>query len=79
MLGKGWFLQGHLDKSEKCLMVSNRVYEQYLETEKNTREREAEEARMREEELKRTGGLTPEDESDTGERQRIHRKHTKEQ
>ena len=21
MLGKGWFLQGHLDKSEKCLMV----------------------------------------------------------
>ena len=60
MLGKGWFLQGHLDKSEKCLMVSNRVYEQYLETEKNTREREAEEARMREEELKRTGGLTPE-------------------
>ena len=60
MLGKGWFLQGHLDKNEKCLMVSNRVYEQYLETEKNTREREAEEARMREEELKRTGGLTPE-------------------
>ena len=60
MLGKGWFLQGHLDKSEKCLMVSNRVYEQYLETERNIIMREAEEARMREEELKRTGGLTPE-------------------
>ena len=48
MLGKGWFLQGHLDKSEKCLMVSNRVYEQYLETERNTMMREAEEARTRE-------------------------------
>lgn len=60
MLGRGWFLQGHLDRNEKCLMVSNRVYEQYLEAEKNTRMREAEEARKREEEIRRAGGLTPE-------------------
>lgn len=32
MLSKGWFLQGHLDQNETCLMVSNEAYRQYLET-----------------------------------------------
>lgn len=34
MIEKGMFLQGHLDKKNTCLMVSNESYQQYLEAEK---------------------------------------------
>lgn len=60
MLRKGWFIQGHLDKSESCLMVTNDSYEQYLEALKNARLREEENKRRREAENARTGGLTEE-------------------
>ncbi len=60
MIAKRWFLQGHLDRSESCLMVTHEVYEQYLAAEKNNVIREAEEERKREEEMQRTGTLSPE-------------------
>lgn len=30
MLRRGYFLEGHLDKKETCLMISNETYDQYL-------------------------------------------------
>ncbi len=32
MIHKGWFLQGHLDREEKTLIVSNDTYNEYLRT-----------------------------------------------
>ena len=32
MLHKGFFLEGHMDKQETCLMISNSTYDQYLKT-----------------------------------------------
>ena len=60
MLQKGWFPQGHLDESEKCLMISNDAYEQYLEAVKNARLREEENRRRKEEEAEKNGGLSEE-------------------
>lgn len=60
MLSKGWFIEGHLDNSEKCLMVSNKAYEQYLDTLRSARIRAEEQKRKMEEEAKRNGGMTPE-------------------
>ena len=60
MLKKGWFVQGHLDRNGKCLMVTNDAYEQYLEAVKNAKLREEESKRKKEEETKRNGGLTEE-------------------
>ena len=42
MLAKGWFLQGHLDSTENCLMVSDQAYQQYLATVKGLRQQEEE-------------------------------------
>lgn len=42
MLAKGWFLQGHLDSTENCLMVSDQAYQQYLATVKGIRQQEEE-------------------------------------
>lgn len=60
MMHRRWFLQGHLDQGEKCLMVSDDAYEQYLETMKTAKLREEENRRKQQEEAKRNGGLTPE-------------------
>lgn len=38
MIEKRMFLEGHIDKKETCLIVSNEAYELYLETEKNVEE-----------------------------------------
>ncbi len=40
MIEQQMFLQGHLDQKETCLIVTNEMYNQYLEVEKQTRERE---------------------------------------
>lgn len=32
MISKGWFLEGHLDKEGKCLMVTHEAYNEYLKT-----------------------------------------------
>ena len=34
MIEKGWFLEGHVDAEETCLITSNETYQQYLETQK---------------------------------------------
>lgn len=60
MIKKGWFPQGHLDNSEKCLMVTNEAYEQYLFTIKNARMQEEERKRKQKEEAKKNGGLSAE-------------------
>ena len=41
MIDKGWFTQGHIDKDEKCIIVSNETYEQYLNTIQNAKEQAA--------------------------------------
>ena len=60
MLAKGWFIQGHLDHQEKCLMVSDEAYAQYLDTVKNARIQAEETRKKQEEDFRRTGHLTPE-------------------
>lgn len=34
MIRKGWFLEGHIDKQETCLITANETYHQYEETQK---------------------------------------------
>ena len=38
MIDTGIFLEGHLDKQESCLMITDKVYEQYLETQQHFEE-----------------------------------------
>ncbi len=58
MISSGWFLQGHLDKQRTCLIVSHRMYEQYLKVENDRQKYESEKKdieaqREREQELRR--------------------------
>ncbi len=46
MLSRGWFLQGHLDSTGNCLMVSDQAYQQYLATVNGIRRQEEERARQ---------------------------------
>lgn len=46
MIKRGWFRQGHLDKQNTCLMVTDRMYHQYLQLE------DQRDAQRREEERK---------------------------
>lgn len=65
MLSKGWFLQGHLDLSENCLMVSEIAYKQYLATMNNVKQQK-EEKLCKEEPVKKQepkSKLTPEAQS----------------
>lgn len=41
MLNRRMFLQGHLDKQNKCFMVTNQAYDQYCLAQKSLEEREA--------------------------------------
>jgi len=71
MLSKKWFLQGHLDERKTCLIVSDRMYQQYLEIEADRKENELEELRRdtREEAVrtgKKAGGKTAEQSRDGG-------------
>lgn len=47
MIKKGWFLQGHVDKQETCLITSNETYEQYVSTQKQLEERQQKETLLR--------------------------------
>lgn len=38
MIRTGIFKEGHLDKQETCLMITDKMYDQYLETQKNYEE-----------------------------------------
>ena len=44
MIREGIFKEGHLDKQETCLMISDKMYDQYLETQKNYEEAEKQKA-----------------------------------
>lgn len=52
MIKKGWFRQGHLDQQKTCLMVTDRMYEQYQQLEMQKQTYEAEEKQRREESKK---------------------------
>ena len=45
MIERGWFLQGHLDDGETCLIADDATYAQYRETMKQAKELESEEER----------------------------------
>ena len=44
MIRAGIFREGHLDKQETCLMITDKMYDQYLETQKNYEETEKQKA-----------------------------------
>ena len=44
MIEKGWFLEGHVDAEETCLITSNETYQQYTQTQKALEEKKKEEA-----------------------------------
>ncbi len=48
MIGRGWFLQGHLDDGETCLIADDATYAQYRETMKQAESVEADEERREE-------------------------------
>ena len=43
MISNGWFLEGHLDEEKKCLMVSHRMYDQYLKIQEDRKKSRQEE------------------------------------
>ena len=51
MITKGWFLEGHVDEQETCLITSDETYRQYVETQKQlemrTKEKAAEETKRK--------------------------------
>ena len=59
MISKGWFLQGHVDKQETCLITSNETYRQYEETQKALEQRSAEEAQKRRRESEKQSRINP--------------------
>ncbi len=58
MLEKRMFRQGHLDRQETCLMITDKMYQQYLDLERQQEEKMKQEA-QREQELTEKG-LSPE-------------------
>ena len=53
MISKGWFRQGHMDGEKKCLILSNRAYEEYLQIE--TRRQQSKSGRAGKERREDTG------------------------
>lgn len=49
MLEKGWFLEGHVDKQETCLITSDETYRQYITTQSQLEERQLQASRMQQE------------------------------
>lgn len=67
MISKRWFLQGHLDKQKTCLMVTNKMYDQYCQLEqrkevqqKEAKEREEQKRKLQEEQIAAGKMLPPE-------------------
>jgi len=55
LVEKNWFLQGHLDRQETCLIVTNEMYQRYLQTEASRLQQE----KQKEQELAAQDGLSP--------------------
>lgn len=51
MINKGWFLEGHVDKQETCLITSNETYKQYEQAQSQLEQRQKA-AKLYEEEKK---------------------------
>lgn len=49
MIQKGWFLQGHIDRQQTSLIVTEQAYAQYVEAQREFRRRELEEKRKEKE------------------------------
>lgn len=47
MIQKGWFCQGHLDKQKTCLMVTDRMFQEYRKIEAEREQHQLEEERQR--------------------------------
>lgn len=60
MINKGWFLQGHLDEQETCLMVSDEAYAQYTVLMERKRKEQEENVKKAEEQRKQYAGLSQE-------------------
>ena len=60
MISKGWFLQGHVDKQETCLITSNETYQQYTQTQKALEQKQQEEKRRQEEQERNRENTSPE-------------------
>ena len=70
MIKKRWFLQGHLDSRKTCLMLTDQMYQQYCQLEKQkvlmqeeARRKEAERKEQQQKEAEKqaeTSGLSPE-------------------
>lgn len=60
MIRIGWFRQGHLDKQKTCLMVTDKMYHQYQELEKQKELQRKEEEQKQNIQQNRRNGLTPE-------------------
>lgn len=67
MIGKRWFLQGHLDKQKTCLMVTDKMYEEYCRLEQQkvlelqeAKQKELEKKRQEEEQIASGKVLSPE-------------------
>ena len=54
MIGKGWFLEGHVDQQQTCLITSDETYQQYIQTQQALEERAA--SARKEEEKKASAG-----------------------
>ncbi len=46
MIGRGWFLEGHLDEQETCFMLTDDAYRMYMDAQEQLRLRREEEERL---------------------------------
>lgn len=53
MIQKGWFLEGHVDQQETCLITSDETYRQYVLTQKELEDRQQQEKKRLQEEEQR--------------------------
>lgn len=60
LIKSGWFRQGHLDRMETCLIVSNETYMQYEQSQKQLELRQKEEQENRKRIQQETAGLSDE-------------------
>ena len=72
MIDKGWFLQGHVDTQETCLITSNETYDQYVSTQKQLeeRKRQDDERASHEAELQKQADAKARKEAEAKERER---------
>ncbi len=60
MIGNGWFRQGHLDRQETCLIVSDETYRQYEASQQQLELRQRQELENKKKEQLESDGLSPE-------------------